>query len=290
MKNYCFVLLFLPLYIFSQESIGYIPPRPSETSAEDYRKGTYILEGAYQQIRESDGKWIYADYWNVAVGYHYIGVEPTTVISLLKKSYESDPASFCELQRHLGKSQKFYDLGEEYQVLVGKCSATEPEISSAELSPEAYCQTNNYDQTLVSTLDSLLKQDQLYRGKPGYGSNQQEVHLQQEKIDPSNLTAILAIIQKHGYPGKDLVGSRYAAHAGLIIEHAIPHDTATTGNLLPVLAVEAQNGNLPPSMFRLLVDRYYLITTQTQIYGSQAGIPFASDDTIKAVKSRFNIP
>ena len=88
-------ILFLVFYIFSSaQTMDYYPPHKNGISKEDYDKGKYFLENTYKQMKEN-GNVCYADFWNIALAYAYMGQDTEEILVLLKKSKADSPESFC---------------------------------------------------------------------------------------------------------------------------------------------------------------------------------------------------
>lgn len=291
MKNKLTIaMLFLTVSLYAQEKMDYIPPQKTQISDKDYRHAKMILENSYQQIKESKNpnEWVYADYWNVAVAYHRMGVSQDSVIGLMQKSYQVDPKSFCQLIA-MKDIQSYWEqqLGQDFIAICQECSQVE--LKDEKESPKAYALKNGYDPELIIKLDSLMQLDQQYRGKQGYSKNPQWVHQQQNVIDPSNFALIKKIITEIGYPGVTKVGERYASTACLIIEHAGNHLVSEQEVLIPIIHQAVSAKELSPSIFRMLIDRVHWHKTGKQIFGSQQGIPFDADKVIEGFKTRYNL-
>lgn len=113
--------------------LQYYPPQLAHVSDADYQKGYYYLENTYAAIADDDQEVTYADYWNIALAYSYMGQPPEKVYQLLQASYDESPQSFCELLEYLlapgkqGADQLFYYklLGEQFTELVSACAGME---------------------------------------------------------------------------------------------------------------------------------------------------------------------
>ena len=74
------------------------------------------------------------------------------------------------------------------------------------------------------------------------------------------------IINKHGWPGIDLVGQKGAQAAFLVLQHA---DHESQKKYLPLLKAVFLKGDLPGQSFALLQDRVLMNEGKPQIYGTQ---------------------
>ncbi|MEO0470319.1 MAG: DUF6624 domain-containing protein [Bacteroidota bacterium] len=286
-----FIYLNLSQSLFGQVPVGFVPPQKASMSDEDYRQRCLSLQGAYDQIRESDREWVYGDYWNVAVTLYKLEVGQDTIKALLEKGFEIDPVSFCQLQEVLGpkyKDKAFKRMGDYYPNLCERCKAID--TSEPEKQPlSEYCVENGYDLALVQALDSLIERDQRYRGKNDYRDNKEGVYQQEHVLDPENMVLIEAIVHKYGYPGKSMVGKRFQSVACLVIEHAASSDSARARALLPEVAEAYRKGEIFPGVIRMLLDRLQVLEDGTQIFGSHAGVPFAEQAVIDGIRKKYQL-
>lgn len=113
--------------------------------------------------------------------------------------------------------------------------------------------------SLKRQLDSVMVLDQKYRG-----DYDPETWKLQEEIDSSNTAFIETVFEKHGYPGKTLVGESTQNVAWYVIQHSnkIPE-------YLPLMKAAAQKGELPMSNVAMMEDRYLMGKGEMQIYGTQ---------------------
>ena len=123
------LLLFFYLYLDAQ-TMDFYPPYKKGISEEDYSKGKYFLENTYKQMKEN-GNICYADYWNIALAYAYMGQAPEEILTLLKKSKSDNPENFC-LVANWSKNDKpieeylFYKvLKNDFSALISDCEGME---------------------------------------------------------------------------------------------------------------------------------------------------------------------
>lgn len=87
---------------------------------------------------------------------------------------------------------------------------------------------------------------------------------EQTKIDSSNIARTEAIIKKHGYPGKKLVGEPTNQAVFYIIQHSNKIPT-----YLPLVKKAAEDGELPFSQYAMMLDRALMYDGRPQLYGTQ---------------------
>ena len=93
---YC--LLAFCSYIKAQ-TIDYYPAPKKEISKEDYNRGKYFLENTYKQMKDN-GNICYADYWNIALAYSYMGEPAGEILNLLKKAKADNAENFCYIANY----------------------------------------------------------------------------------------------------------------------------------------------------------------------------------------------
>jgi hypothetical protein len=127
---------------------------------------------------------------------------------------------------------------------------------------------------LVAQLATILENDQKYRlsldsiGEK-YGQFSKEVEEVWATIalhDSLNEIEVVSILEKYGWPGKDMVGEEGAETIFLVIQHA---DLAIQDKYLPMMRDAVKKGNANAGSLALLEDRVAIRHGNRQIYGSQ---------------------
>ena len=289
MKTLIIALLlgFLLQSTYSQK-IGFIPEKTADVSERDYNKGKYILENSYKAVEEN-GNWVYADYWNIAVGYSYMNYDHVQILELLNKSKKEDKESFCAIVHHGNreiKEGKFYKmLGGDFLRLIADCENTErPATRKSSLKEKSHYIGLNYD--LIVELDAMMQQDQKYRKDDDILTN--HVKWQKQKaLDDENTAALIIIFEEYGYPGKSVVGEEFKDYAALIYEHS--SDLEFQEKYFPIMVEAMNNGELTKNMVRLIIDRLQLKKTGKQIFGTQAGVPMEEEKLIREVQFKYGL-
>jgi len=86
------------------------------------------------------------------------------------------------------------------------------------------------------------------------------------KSDSINLIKVEAVLNKYGWVGPEVVGSKGNATLFLVIQHA---DSLTRDKYLPTMRAAVKNGKAQASQLALMEDRSALEHGKKQIYGSQ---------------------
>lgn len=88
------------------------------------------------------------------------------------------------------------------------------------------------------------------------------------EIDKANTEWLKAIVQKHGWPRRTLVGSDGAHDAWLLVQHA-DHDRAFQKKCLDLMRDLAVLGEVSPADVAYLTDRVLVAENKKQLYGTQ---------------------
>ena len=145
---------------------------------------------------------------------------------------------------------------------------------------------NRLNLALKQELDSMYVLDQKYRhlmfqaSKPATADSLTRVlgvsrddlpgvlwRLQNE-VDQSNLVRAEEIIQKHGYPGKSLVGSPTNQAVWYIIQHS-GENSGKIKQYFPLMQKASQKGELESTLVAMMEDRLLMHEGKEQIYGTQ---------------------
>ncbi|WP_207432972.1 DUF6624 domain-containing protein [Sabulibacter ruber] len=132
----------------------------------------------------------------------------------------------------------------------------------------------NYNKPLKAQLEKILETDQLYRAmvdsvQKNYGMESQQwkdLMAKMEAQDKINQQQLVEIIEKHGWPGKSLVGQQASQAAFLVIQHS---DRELMEKYLPLLREAAAKGEASKSSLALMEDRVRMNRGLPQLYGSQ---------------------
>ena len=136
----------------------------------------------------------------------------------------------------------------------------------------------NMDLDMKRQLDSVLELDQKYRALLSTAQTKAELDSLwglQHAVDKSNTEFIEKIIEKHGYPGKSLVGEPTNKAAWYVIQHSekIP-------DYLDLMKEAGKNGELPFRNVAMMEDRYLMGENKEQIYGTQGMTYFIDGEEV----------
>ncbi|MBQ0733592.1 BT_3928 family protein [Aquimarina celericrescens] len=121
------------------------------------------------------------------------------------------------------------------------------------------------NERLKVQLDSIMKIDQ-------EGRNRGDISWEEQKLaDSTNTIFIEQIFEKHGYPGKSLVGEDTNIAAWLVIQHS-----DKIGQYLPLIKEAGRKEELDNVYVAMMEDRFLMQQGKEQLYGTQ-GITLDSD-------------
>jgi hypothetical protein len=115
----------------------------------------------------------------------------------------------------------------------------------------------------------MVQDDQALR-RQLVGTNKPDAELLKklETTDRKNTTRLKGIVDKHGWPGKSLVGEDGANAAWLLVQHA-DRDSDFQKRCLRLLKDAVRNGEASASDLAYLTDRVLVADKKKQLYGTQ---------------------
>ncbi|MDN3385142.1 hypothetical protein QL995_21185 [Pseudoalteromonas sp. APC 3358] len=134
-------------------------------------------------------------------------------------------------------------------------------------------------------------------GKAGWQNPPKALLEQMMKIDESNTGKLKAIIKKHHWVTRDLVGVKGVGAAFLVIQHS--PDVAFKVKMLPYLKQSYLNGEgVSGQQVALLTDRALIAQGKKQIYGTQADVsegkvvfsPIEDETNVDKRREEMNMP
>lgn len=102
------------------------------------------------------------------------------------------------------------------------------------------------------------------------------------ETDAANLSAVDSILNRYGWPGRDIVGDECMA-IWMVLQHA---DLNSQRRALPMLKDAASKGDLSPVNIAMLEDRILVNSGRNQLYGTQ----FYYSEDEKGAKVRMIFP
>ena len=163
----------------------------------------------------------------------------------------------------------------------------------------------HYNWPLIAILDTINNDDQKYRRELSdieskYGYDSKEVLAHWEKInkkDSINLIKTIAILDKYGWLGTDIVGEKGNTTIFLVIQHS---PLPVQEKYLPIMREAVKNGKSFGADLALLEDRVAIRNGKKQIYGSQIGqdfetklyyvLPLEDPDFVDTRRAKVGLP
>jgi hypothetical protein len=141
------------------------------------------------------------------------------------------------------------------------------------------------DEALRQELLKRVKEDQDYRGrvvalfrkKAEAATDEARKEIDKElepllkqgqDVDRRNTAWLKGVVDKHGWPGKTLVGRDGAQAAWLLVQHA-DLDREFQKKCLPLLEAAVKEGEAQPMHLAYLTDRVRVAEGKKQVYGTQ---------------------
>jgi len=130
---------------------------------------------------------------------------------------------------------------------------------------------SRHDAALRHELLAMCEVDQKVR--QSFGSHMSaETVAEMQAVDARHTSRMRAIVAKHGWPGRSLVGDDGAHAAWLLVQHA---DTPFMAQCLPLMKRAVAAGQAFSKDYVYLLDRVRMHQGKPQIYGTQ--FTFAAD-------------
>jgi tetratricopeptide (TPR) repeat protein len=128
---------------------------------------------------------------------------------------------------------------------------------------------------LARELNQRMQEDQIARRKieplmkNGQGMAMEPKLVREiERIDTENTAWLKDVVDKHGWPGKSLVGEQSAQAAWLLVQHA-DRDPAFQRRCLDLIVAAHKKGETTGQQVAYLTDRVLLKEGKKQLYGTQ---------------------
>ena len=117
-------------------------------------------------------------------------------------------------------------------------------------------------------LDQRVRREVIAKLGPGDPVDDRDMFDKMIAIDRQQTARMKSIVEKHGWPGKSLVGDDGAAAAWLIAQHAT-HDLPFMEHCTALLEAAVEQGEASPKHLAYLSDRVRVHQGKPQIYGTQ---------------------
>lgn len=262
------ILTFLLIYTFAGFSQTAQYPQLIKTADSLFIAKAYVNAGlAYSAaFASNNGLGYLPDRYNAAKAYAMAGRPDSVFYHLNRLAVRAKYAEYDKLTTESAFEKLKSDP--RWTSLLEQVKANQQQIQEAE---------RKFDRPLIALLDSLVSQDQKWRGEIGklYNSPSGLDTLQMRKLanrmmftDSLNTGLIRKIVQKYGFPNTDLVGENGSHNFWLLIQHQdrLPNFQI---QVLELMKKEVDAKKASASDYAYLVDRVKVNTGQLQVYGTQ---------------------
>jgi hypothetical protein len=145
------------------------------------------------------------------------------------------------------------------------------------------------DKPMIALLDTIFKADQYLRQQNRMDLNSPELKEWSRKvsqIDSVNLIKVTDILNKHGWPGEDVIGWSGSSTLWAVLQHSALDNQE---KYLPMMREAVKNGKARPAQLALLEDRILVGNGKEQIYGTQAGTDSLGIYRLYPIKDEQNV-
>lgn len=173
-----------------------------------------------------------------------------------------EPALRDELLRRAAEDQEVRKAAME---LFGPQSGDAgDEIDPAEFDWDAFAKEQGMDPATAAEVKSQFQKANLRK----VGKKLLPTIAKGFRVDLANTARMKEIIEKHGWPGKTLVGPAAAHSAWLMVQHA-DHDRPFQKKCLALLQKAVKEGEAEGQQLAYLTDRVLVAENKKQLYGTQ---------------------
>ena len=263
---------------FERRILTYEPVQRIGVADDAYAHGKMILRETVLQTDNQVEHFNVGDYFNVLSALCSLR-EPDSLLRLALQKMVGAPDG-CEyldlLSNKINQNPKYAPIAFEWADRRHNCANAEvTETANHPLTAEV-------EPALLEALTAISERDRRHR-KGGYNA------ALQTPLDEANQHSVDSLYALYGtYLGVDLVGNELGHTMWAVIQHSNP---AMMKRYLPVIHAAVQEGRLPETPLRMLLDRYYGLTAGYQFFGSQSGFGFreATDSERAGVLPKYKL-
>lgn len=140
------------------------------------------------------------------------------------------------------------------------------------------------DQRLRNEIEKLMRGVPPGQHGPRLDSLPPELNM---NIDADNTAFMQEVVDKHGWPGKSLVGEEAANAAWLLVQHA-DQKPEFQNRCLPLLQAAFETGDVTGQQLAYLTDRVRVAQGKPQVYGTQF-VGFGDDAKPAPIEDEANV-
>ena len=267
---------------FEEQILSYKPKMNSKITEDEFAK--MVIRETKVAVRGDADSFNLADYFNVLTAFLSLN-ESQENIDLAYEKFKNSEGSceyYISFADDIIQRETYEPLRERWMKRVEICGGEK--VEKAVFSAEAYCNDHSLDLTLINKLQEIYEKDQKYRVN-GYEENSQH----QAKLDHENQLIIEELYSEYGsYLGISLAGPKFEHVMWGVIQHS---NKEMMKKYLPIMKEASASGEMPESMLKMTIDRYYGLEYGYQVFGSQAGmnIDLADDATREKIAKEYGV-
>ncbi|PHI19762.1 hypothetical protein CEQ90_11080 [Lewinellaceae bacterium SD302] len=263
---------------FETQVLTYRPEARSEITDKNFAYGNMILRETRATTGAKASNFNRADYFNILSAFLTLKESSANINLAFTKLLAAD-ADDCEYLHAFSekafKNDKYAPVWDLWRAALTKC----PDVVSETFDARDYAQAGGFDPELIIELDAIRQDDQRHRAHDSY------VAEKQNPLDERNLQRIESLSEKYGgYLGRSLVGKELEGVMWQVIQHSKP---ATMRLYLPTIHRAVQAEELHPTPLKMLLDRICASEHGWQVFGSQPGVPLASEAEQNRIRDKY---
>ena len=260
---------------FDEQVIRYEPEKREGVTEKDFKRGSFYLTQTQKAAQNDPEKLNVADYWNITLAFIALGESKELIEMAFGKAIEDDSLSICEYL-NVSTSGIPEVIPEFFYNFFGHCgrirSTTRP------LDIETYITKHDFEPNLVRLIHQIGLDDQKYRI---------DALEKQAPLDRINRKLIDSLHEEYNtYIGESLVGPELDHVMCAVIQHS---NLKYMERYLPDVHQASLNDDLSVTPLKMLLDRVQSIKYGYQFFGSQAGVPLATEEEREAVVKKYSL-
>ena len=274
-------------YEHFEEQIIIYEPKQDGLSDKEYNYGLLLLKETKAAIKNDPSNLNDADFWNITMAFLNLKASKKAIEIAFTKAINYDNNNICSYIDAMGPSRLDEIIPELFYEFYKNCNQLKTVNPSIDL--KKYSTTYNLNYELVLLIDEVNKEDRRYRKEKGKYYESPIKLEKQRKLDSKNEHIIDSLYKEHKtYLGNSLVGKEFSFVMWSVIQHS---NIEMMERYLPVLNKAVKKNELDLILFKMLIDRFYLLKYDYQIFGSQigSGTKIAEEKERKEIELKYRI-
>lgn len=271
---------------YEKQILTYEPAKRDSVSTKQYEKGVLILRNTKDAVENNPENFNSTDYFNILSAFLTLKESDLNLNLAFKKLKESENSCyvFINYEPLIKDIPKWKRIINDFSDFSLKCKAKKEQ--KREFNIQEYCEVNTLNLELVKKIESISKNDKLYRKSMDLYKRELK---NQSLLDKANQSLIDSLYKEHQkYVGKSLVGNKFKHVMWIVVQHS---NIEMMERYIPIIQKAVSDDELGLTPFKMLLDRYYGLKHGYQIFGSQQGFNFETADEMmkKKIMEKYNI-